>query len=537
MRLHCPCNNVIQKKSNGVSTKMLQSKMLKTSGKQKIVYNNSKTNTILNIIISKNIEQNKSLLLCLQYNIYITYLNSLIEKYPDVNIMFYNILDNLTENEKEIVYNIVPSKIAVIPNINDITGRTYYQTNIIYNIILSQNIITNKSLLLYLKYKAYNAYLTNLVLDYPQLTTTLNQMLDKIINDLNSKDIKVIYSTSLNPIVEYKEGKTYYVVTRKINTVPLNSTTNTPVLTTYFIYKNYTFNDTFLPTYIYNFDISDPSNEGTELAFSSIEQTDQSDNYFTIINNDGFFDNNGIPEGMITRKNNIITLKIPYDFNYNTLYIFNRKELNLIQKYLFSSDSLNSINIRLNAIVNNNNITNCNINTINNNIKYNPVIDNTKYIDRREIVGLLQSSIISGIHYKGIQLYIYNINDTKYTAFLKNNSYGLYNGTYYLYVPQMYELAFLNKNQTNFNYEGVPDMSTDIGIKPVIGTGSNTDGNYNFYYGYIKITITGPFDPISIYTYRYGYLGGYNMLLYSELFSELVKDFKTDIKNVNLFNY
>jgi hypothetical protein len=39
---------------------------------------------------------------------------------------------------------------------------------------------------------------------------------------------------------------------------------------------------------------------------------------------------------------------------------------------------------------------------------------------------------------------------------------------------------------------------------------------YDFYYGTIAITVTGPFQPISLYTLNYGYIHAYRVLVYSD---------------------
>jgi hypothetical protein len=69
MNLFCnkKCNEVT-KKHNGVSTKMLQAQMVKSSSNRRITYNNSHTDNINSIILSGNFEKNKDLLLCYKYN-------------------------------------------------------------------------------------------------------------------------------------------------------------------------------------------------------------------------------------------------------------------------------------------------------------------------------------------------------------------------------------------------------------------------------------------------------------------------------------
>lgn len=103
----------------------------------------------------------------------------------------------------------------------------------------------------------------------------------------------------------------------------------------------------------------------------------------------------------------------------------------------------------------------------------------------------------------------------------------------------MYELAFLNKNQeTNFSVTRVEgkEFTSNERIIDQLGD-TEINGTYNFYYGYVKITVNGSFNPISMYTFRYGYIGGFKRLIYDEKCERLVTNFKTNINDINLLNY
>ena len=90
-----------------------------------------------------------------------------------------------------------------------------------------------------------------------------------------------------------------------------------------------------------------------------------------------------------------------------------------------------------------------------------------------------------------------------------NFKFALNIGTYYLFVPPIYKLAFLNANQTsNFMYEGSNSTTHNV-------LGTDADGTYNFYSNTIKITIKNSFQPISIYTLNYGYLDAKNKIIFS----------------------
>ena len=63
MKLTCnskQCNIGITKKHNGVSTKMLQAQIVKTSGTHRVSYNNSNSDNINAIILSGDYAKNKT---------------------------------------------------------------------------------------------------------------------------------------------------------------------------------------------------------------------------------------------------------------------------------------------------------------------------------------------------------------------------------------------------------------------------------------------------------------------------------------------
>ena len=48
------------------------------------------------------------------------------------------------------------------------------------------------------------------------------------------------------------------------------------------------------------------------------------------------------------------------------------------------------------------------------------------------------------------------------------------------------------------------------------GTIECPSGNYDFYYGDITVTVLGDFGTVSVYCLNHGYMGGENLLLYSD---------------------
>ena len=151
-----------------------------------------------------------------------------------------------------------------------------------------------------------------------------------------------------------------------------------------------------------------------------------------------------------------------------------------------------------------------------------PQIDKNNIKDTFTTVCIPRSSILLINNSFGAKLYIDDVLIRQEIGYYYNNKYGLYQSgvtpsIYYIYVPQKFELAFLNKNNTNFEYSG-------DAAKHSIGTIEGTSDVYDFYYGTIKIEIIGSFQPISIYTKNYGYLNCYDIIIYSEKCSSVLKD-------------
>jgi len=441
-KCYAQCSNGGLKYTNGVSTKMMQSKIITTNGKHKIPYNTSKTNTINIIILSADYRANMSLLLCLKYSGYIRYFE------PLKNI-------KLTE-------------------------------------------------------------MLNFIIDNMLTTEQRDRVFERFIPDV-----------FVPPIPKYEFGKKYYVVTRTITNTSGESIS-------YFIYKNYTEYDRFIPTYEYVFDFSDPTNTitvnnkqiyfGDSFAFSIKKDLKE---YTNTVYRD--------------KENHTVTLKIPFEFEHSRLFIYNKDTKYINERYTFGGNSLEYIPIDLKSVRESNPVKKCPgaEDTETYIVPFNPPKYKIPYENRNPIVCLAQSNILTAIPYRGLNLYINNIDDRTTMLFYSNSIYAMFNATYYMYIPQMYEVAFLNKYQeTNFNIssvEGREFTSTERNIDSLSDT--EIDGSYNFYYGYIKITVNGLFNPISMYTYRYGYIGGYKRIIYDDRCANLVTEFKKNIADINLLNY
>ena len=430
MKLFCnkqKCRDSGLQYTNQISNKMLQSAIINTTGKNKITYNNSKTNTLNAIIISGDYNSNRKLLLSMCYRVYIRYFEPLSILYPNIVNVLNQIILDLTDEEYKKVFEVKPLPVIIEP----------------------------------------------------------------------LKTAEIIQ-------------KTYFVV---CNNIKQN--------VSYFIFKNMTMYDTFLPTYSYKFDVSDVSNKNNVLSFS------QAKDYVEY----KYIERIGEPGVDVTA---CVIITFPFDISINTLYVYNKSlTANIINKqyaYTIGGSTLRYITIILNTVASKM-ITKCkgNPDVL---LAIQPFIPKQYEIPKRDetltpIRCLKQSSIFSVNQYNGLNIIVSDINDKNTSIFNSTDFYGLSNGgVYYLHVPKLYQLAFLNKNQTaNFVYTGDTDKKR---TEQIIGT--DNDGTYDFYYGTIKITINGSFQDMSIYTFRYGYLGGYRRFVYTDKCLDTIKTFSATPK-------
>jgi hypothetical protein len=411
--IKCPCSDVISKKHDGQSKKMMQAQMLKAPKSYKLKYSNSATDTIIENILSNDFDKNKGLLLCYKFNRYSDLVSPLILKFPKINIL--GLLDNI------------------------IISLTTEQYNSVFNIVVP------------------------------------------IINPEPEPEPQIIYVNK----------KTFYVVVA--NLFGYKS----------FIFKNYT-KDVFIPTYSYTFNLEDPSNLNTKLCFS--------------------IDKNWIPytnliysDALPGTTGSYVIINIPQTITTGRLYVYNSEEKNIGTNYIYWGYNVEQINILLDSVADS-------ITPLCKNIPPKLVyqkIPNEKIniIDDYNLICMTQSSILLINNTYGANLYIDDVKIKTRLGFYSNNKYGLYSGIYYIYVPRHLELAFLNKNDSNFIYSGDTAKRSTYMI-------DGTEDMYDFYYGTIKIEIKGSFQSISIYTKNYGYLNCKDIILYSDTCSSVVQNKK-----------
>ena len=382
-------------------------------------------------------------------------------------------------------YNNVSKKMLQAQMIRT-NGRYAYKysnsnTDSIHRTIISQDYDANKALIFKLSLNGYMNYYKPLAIQYK-----LTNVAETIVQDLTLKekatlscDVEKPEPAPTIPTIPL-EGKTYYVVTRSVG--PL----------TYFIFKNYGGDDIIFPTYTYTFDMSDPSNTGTSLKFSFAQGGAEISSTYMEYN---------------TEKS-LIKLTLPNDINYTQLFPYNDNEPNLFLKYNSSGFTVGSFYIRLSTFAQP-------IATACNPTFTAIPLPNIFFYNNKshQLVYLTASSVLYVYDFNGPNISIADINSRSSTQYIPGRKYGLSIHQYYMYIPKAYPIAILNSTQeTNIQYTGDANKA----IRGVIVIGTEADDLYDFYYGTITITVTGSFQPISIYTMNYGYLHAKQSLVYAE---------------------
>ena len=127
------CKPSIKEFKNNVSTKMLQAQMIKLNGRKGIPIVNSRTETIYRDIYEMDFNKNKRILLLFRYSLYMRYFNGIAncsigkDYVKKLNTMLQDIIASLTEEEYNIVFNIViPPPPPTIEDDNITTDYTFY---------------------------------------------------------------------------------------------------------------------------------------------------------------------------------------------------------------------------------------------------------------------------------------------------------------------------------------------------------------------------------------------------------------------------
>ena len=336
-------------------------------------------------------------------------------------------------------------------------------TATIYKTLLSLDFDSNKSLLLLLKYTLYMKYFKQLISCGKYNSELFYLMIHAIIGNLTSQEYDIVFN------IQSKETSTDASSNSTTSSTSLNIT-NTFYVTVdvhkkFFLIKNY--NGEYIElNKTYEFNLEDPSNLNTRICLSQNKSG-------TPIPMSGLV-YNGTPG---TPGSNLIVNAPDNILSKFDLYIFNS-----LSKDPYSwgyAQPLISILTPKHKIYS--------FST------YVPLFVN-------------QTSYLSVYYNQGLKFLIQNSFILPNTSV--NYNYIFYYGTYYLNVPKIYSLAILNKGQENkIQYSGIKNKSTRSTIYS-----TTSDGTYNFFYDTLVITIYEPFEPISLYSQLYGYLGTGNAI-------------------------
>lgn len=512
MKCNQKCNPVYNFQQNGVSRKMLLSKMIQ-NGKS-INYANSQTTTLYNTILSLDYVENKKLLLSLKYKIYTRYLNHLItcSKHNSHAIikMKEEIIANLTKEEYNIVFEIN----------TDIIVETVINTNIIKTFYITVDV--NKHFFLIKNYsgeyiRPYNSYEFNLE-DPSNLNTKfcLSQIQNGI--PIDGLVYNGIPGTSGATLIFNAPGNISYNLSVFNSLIPSISGAYSwgygqPLLPIVDTNKNIYTKSSFVPLFV---------EQRTNLsvyynrALKFFIQTSVVD-FFTIS-----------------------SINYNYLFYYGTYYIQVSKiySLALLNKgQEFSIQYTGDINKSITSDVigtTNDGTYNFYYDTIIISI-YEPFTPISMYSKLYGYMGSIDSIVFDPlaassanpeirndhpIDTLGIET-IYgqtkvNIDYSNNSITLNNNvtnststSYGMYNGTYIFYSSEF--ITFLN--------EGKEDIFIISGINGILGPGPNGNTNYTFYSGIIQIKVLGNFNKMSMYTFNKGYCKGLYILNYGSKYN------------------
>jgi hypothetical protein len=136
---------------------------------------------------------------------------------------------------------------------------------------------------------------------------------------------------------------------------------------------------------------------------------------------------------------------------------------------------------------------------------------------------LLGSTFLKTTTYKGIKYYLeQEISDYTGNAIIgrynKDLQYGLYYGTYTIFVQAWDPITIINKDKSN-----LIDISGEYSNMSVIylnGLGVNSadtslDGSYNFFHGNVQIIVAGNFDTCPVYSSQLGFNSMDNMFVFA----------------------
>lgn len=348
------------------------------------------------------------------------------------------------------------------------------RTKSTHTTILSLNYIENRLLLLRFRYRLYAYYVNSLSNVNRTLFAKIVQMVDTLVTQLTPEERNIVFDTVPPdpPIPEVFEesGIVFKVVAKRI------------VGFSYFILTNIKNNYVFETGKSYTFDLSDPTQVGTAFCLSLEKDGVAYDCRYHLT-----------PGQPGATMKVYISRKIPYTH----LYVFNRDETNGGSRYEQWGYSYESLYINRDKLV----------------------IDDVASATFKTF----DTSYLKFVVYEwyGPKIMIdpfVSADPTKPSnpvyLYKNNYMYKLGIGVHYLYLHNYYSLAFLTRNRTTIGFSSEYNRGSKT-LDQLFLAGNGLDGTYTFHSGMIRLTITGPFDPISLYNDRYGYMGGLFMIQYS----------------------
>jgi hypothetical protein len=357
------------------------------------------------------------------------------------------------------------------------SGKISYhnsRTKSTHRTILSLDYIENRLLLLRFRYKLYYYYVSSLSNINRDLYAKILQMLDTLLAQLTTEERNLVFAIPPpeEPIPEMFEesGIVFKIVVKRI------------VGFSHFIITNIKSNYIFETGLVYTFDLSDHTNLNTAFCLS-LEQ-------------------DGVAYDCryhLTPGQPGANMKVYLSINIPTtrLYVFNRDEPVGSIRYEQWGYSYESIFVNRDKLVYDT-MTVSSFRTF-----------DTSYLKFNvfEWYGpkiMLDPYVSSDPSESSNPVYLY-----------KNNyMYKLGIGVHYIYLHNYYSIAFLTKNNTTFGISS----QYNRGVKTLDGlflAGEGLNGDYTFHSGMIRLTILGPFDPVTVYNDKYGYMGGLFMIQYS----------------------
>lgn len=360
-----------------------------------------------------------------------------------------------------------------------------YDTSLSYlytNTILSGDFDKNKSLLLYIRYKAYNRYFTSSIKcgNNGQKALDLYNMFGSIIQSLTKEeynhvfDIQEIVDVSTNVIISDIEI-TFFVVVRETYNY------------SYFILKNITPDYYFYPGKSYCFDLSDPSNLNTRFCLSEKK--------------DGVQVKGLLYEGTPGTANAKLFFTVPLNLTTSEVYVFNDnlryENGNLILDQTYGRWAYNQSHININLT--------------------NFVINNTDNLLKYQFVCINKNSNLAVYEYNGPLYYLNNNINAEIIISLNTKRYMVSYGTYYIYIPKIYTATLLNYGlEKSISFVGSNSTkSTDYLTNLNLST-NPIDASYNFYYDTVVMTVYKPFSPLTFYSKQFGYMGSIGLLYFSD---------------------